>query len=117
MPALFAFFSAKLTQFEQQRKQPEAPLFEQIGQLRVENDWLKQIANQLTIDRNTLIVPTDKEFAGTQQNALLGLARSTDYYQPVDVTVENLALSFPAVSSTSSLLILLANTIVDSILT
>lgn len=46
----------------------------------------------MTIDRRTLIDPTDEEFSVAQQCALLGLARSTYYYQPVGESVENLAL-------------------------
>lgn len=46
----------------------------------------------MTIDRRTLVNPTDEEFSVAQQCALLGLARSTYYYQPVGESVENLAL-------------------------
>lgn len=42
LPSLFESASAKPTLSEQQREQIEAPLFQQIGQLKVENDWLKK---------------------------------------------------------------------------
>jgi transposase len=41
-PALFESTTAKPTFSDQQREQIEAPLFQQIGQLKVENDWLKK---------------------------------------------------------------------------
>lgn len=42
LPSLFEFASPKPALSEQQREQLEAPLFQQIGQLKVENDWLKK---------------------------------------------------------------------------
>ena len=42
LPSLFESASAKSTRSEQHREQLEAPLFQQIGQLKVENDWLKK---------------------------------------------------------------------------
>lgn len=43
----------------------------------------KKITDQLTLDRQALIDPTDKHFSIAQQCALLDLARSSYYYQPV----------------------------------
>ncbi len=76
----------------EQREQLENQLFQQIGQLKVENDWLKKIADQLTVDRRTLVAPTDETFSIAQQCTLLGLARSSYYYQPLGESAENLAL-------------------------
>jgi len=42
LPSLFESTTAKPILSEQQREQIEAPLFQQIGQLKVENDWLKK---------------------------------------------------------------------------
>lgn len=42
MPAIFESTSAKVSLSVEQREQIEAPLFQQIGQLKVENDWLKK---------------------------------------------------------------------------
>ena len=52
----------------------------------------KKIADQLTIDRRTLIDPADGQFSIAHQCDLLGLARSSYYYQPVGESAENLAL-------------------------
>lgn len=42
IPTLFESAAAKPTLTVEQREQIEAPLFQQIGQLKVENDWLKK---------------------------------------------------------------------------
>lgn len=42
VPSLFSSSTAKPQLSEQQREDIESPLFQQIGQLKVENDWLKK---------------------------------------------------------------------------
>lgn len=42
LPSLFETATSKATLSAEQREQLEAPLFQQIGQLKVENDWLKK---------------------------------------------------------------------------
>jgi transposase-like protein len=42
MPTLFESGATKSALTAEQREQIEAPLFQQIGQLKVENDWLKK---------------------------------------------------------------------------
>ena len=42
LPSLFETAASKTTLSVEQREQLEAPLFQQIGQLKVENDWLKK---------------------------------------------------------------------------
>ena len=42
MPSLFDAGTSKPTLSAEQREQLEAPLFQQIGQLKVENDFLKK---------------------------------------------------------------------------
>ena len=42
MPSLFESPTSKPTLNTEQREQIENPLFQQIGQLKVENDWLKK---------------------------------------------------------------------------
>jgi putative transposase len=46
----------------------------------------------LIVDRRVLIDPADWQFSIAQQCALLGLARSSYYYQPAGESAENLAL-------------------------
>jgi len=42
IPSIFESPSTKPTLNIEQREQIESPLFQQIGQLKVENDWLKK---------------------------------------------------------------------------
>ena len=42
IPTLFESATSKPSLSVEQREQIEAPLFQQIGQLKVENDWLKK---------------------------------------------------------------------------
>ena len=42
MPTLFESPAAKPSFTTEQKEQLEGPLFQQIGQLKVENDWLKK---------------------------------------------------------------------------
>jgi transposase-like protein len=42
LPTLFESGATKSVLTAEQREQIEAPLFQQIGQLKVENDWLKK---------------------------------------------------------------------------
>ena len=76
----------------QDREEIEAPLFQQICQLKVENDYLKKITDELVGDRRRLINPPHPQLNICQQCQLLDLARSTYYYQSVGESAENLAL-------------------------
>lgn len=42
MPTIFESGTSKPALTTEQREQIESPLFQQIGQLKVENDWLKK---------------------------------------------------------------------------
>lgn len=42
IPGIFETATSKSTLSTEQREQIENPLFQQIGQLKVENDWLKK---------------------------------------------------------------------------
>ena len=42
IPSIFESISTKPKLTVEQREQIESPLFQQIGQLKVENDWLKK---------------------------------------------------------------------------
>lgn len=46
----------------------------------------------MTLDRRSLVEQADPDFSVAQQCALLGLARSSYYYQPLGESAENLAL-------------------------
>lgn len=76
----------------QEREEIEAPLFQQIGQLKVENDYLKKITDQLVGDWRSLIDPTHSQLSIARQCELLGVSRSTYYSQPIRKSVDNLVL-------------------------
>lgn len=102
LPTLFDSPTAKPTLSKQQREEIEEPLFQQIGKLKAAaarsktTGWAppaqKKITSELIADRRVLIDPADGQFSIAQQCALLGLARSSYYYQPVGESAENLAL-------------------------
>ena len=92
MPTAFEPGIGKPTLSVEQREQIEAPLFQQIGQLKVENDFHKKITDELSNDRRKLIEPGYAHLSISQQCDLLGIPRSCFYYHPVGKSARNLAL-------------------------
>ena len=60
-----------------------AALYQQIGQLKVELDWLKKKWALSVEGKRELIEPGHPQLSLRRQCALLGLARWSWYYQPV----------------------------------
>jgi putative transposase len=70
-----------------------AALYEQIGRLQVELDWLKKKhLNYTAAQLRQRIDPEDSRLSVRRQCDLLGLPRSTLYYRPVPESAANLAL-------------------------
>lgn len=69
-----------------------ASLYQQIGQLKVQVDWLEKNQRHSVETKRALIEPTHPQLSIVQQCELLGLARSTYYYAPVPESEENLHL-------------------------
>jgi putative transposase len=69
-----------------------ANLYEQIGRLNVQLDWLKKNLTESTAALRAMIEPEDANLSVRQQCELLGLARSTLYYQPLQASAKNLVL-------------------------
>jgi len=70
---------------EQERKDREAleeELYKQIGQLKVEVDWLKKTPGLSIEQKREMIEFGLESIPVVRQCELLGLARSTLYYQP-----------------------------------
>src|SRR6201997_2492107 len=67
-------------------------LFEQIGRLKMELEWLKTKSDHSPELLRTLIEPTNPDLSVRRQCQLLGLSRSSLYYQPVPETEDNLRL-------------------------
>ncbi len=67
-------------------------LYQQIGQLQVELDWLKKNQEWDSLQKRLLIEPANKQISIGRQCELLGLSRSTYYYEPCPESEENLEL-------------------------
>ncbi len=67
-------------------------LHRKIGQLNMELDWVKKKAASSAAERRRLVDPSYKELSVCRQCELIGLPRSTWYYQPATESPENLAL-------------------------
>ena len=63
-----------------------APLYEEIGRLKVELDWLKKKLTLDVGDKRLLIDSDNDQISIRRQCELLGLSRSTLYYQAKPVT-------------------------------
>jgi putative transposase len=70
----------------------KAELFEQIGRLKMELEWLKKKSERSPERLRPLIEAEHAELSVRRQCALLGLSRSSLYYQPAAETAENLRL-------------------------
>lgn len=85
-------FSNRREKREQDHEALQAQLYQQIGQLKVELDWLKKNLD-LSIDaKRELIEPDHPRISMARQCELLGLPRSTYYYQSHGESPENLRL-------------------------
>jgi len=69
-----------------------AGLYQQIGQLTVELDWLKKKLPDSTTELRALIDENHRKVSIARQCELLGLLRSTCYYRGAGESAENLAL-------------------------
>jgi putative transposase len=79
LEALPEVFSARRTQVAANDEQLKACLYEHIGQLQVELDWLKKSAFSLEFKRQ-LVEPDHPQISIRRQCQLLGLNRCGLYY-------------------------------------
>ena len=70
----------------------ESELFEQIGRLKMEIDWLKKKASASTKKRRGMVGLNCSDISITRQCELVGLPRSTYYFQPQAESEHNLKL-------------------------
>ncbi|MHB1162250.1 MAG: IS3 family transposase [Chloroflexota bacterium] len=90
LPGLFASKRSREAKSEEELK---ASLYQQIGQLKVELDWLKKKAGVLPAEAKRSLIELGHEgLSLARQCELVGLARSSLYYQPRGVSEENLLL-------------------------
>ena len=83
--------------FRDGRKRPrvadhEAELYEQIGRLKMELEWLKKKLSRLTDRLRGLVEPGHGRLSIQRRCGLLGLSRSTFYYRLAQESEENLML-------------------------
>jgi len=67
-------------------------LYEEIGRLKVELDWLKKKLACSTEDLRALVDPSHADISVRRQCQLLGVNRASLYYQPLGESQENLRL-------------------------
>ncbi len=67
-------------------------LYKQIGQLTVENDWLKKRLRESVADRRILIDKKHPEISITRQCELLQISKGSLYYKPKPVDSYTLIL-------------------------
>ena len=85
-------FSAKRVRQEKDDEDVKAQLYQQIGQLKVELDWLKKKSECSTAEKRKLIEFENKQISLVRQCELLGLSRASLYYKACSESVENLQL-------------------------
>lgn len=85
-------FSRKVNDEKEQWKQREAQLFQQIGQLQYELEWLKKRQTLSIDEKRALIDPLGEKLSISAQCELLGLARSTLYYHSHGESEENVKI-------------------------
>ncbi|MBA2392992.1 MAG: IS3 family transposase [Ktedonobacteraceae bacterium] len=70
-----------------------ASLYQQIGQLKVETDFLKKKSREIRVEHKRLLIePDHPQLSIVRQCELLGLARSSYYYQSMPESEEDLLL-------------------------
>lgn len=85
-------FSTRRCDQTQQDEALIASLYQQIGQLKVQVDWLEKNQNHSIEVKRALVEPGNPELSIMQQCELLGLARSSYYYQPASTCDVDLQL-------------------------
>lgn len=85
-------FSTGNKQDQRQQEEEEAALYEQIGRLKVELEWLKKKLPKSTEAKRKLIELGHAEISLRRQCELLDLNRSSWYYEPAGESEFNLHL-------------------------
>src|SRR3989337_2156243 len=83
LKGLLDLFSDRQKRKEQDNETLIAELYRQIGQQKVDLDWLKKNLELSHRDKVSLIENTNIEISISHQAELLGISRSSIYYKPV----------------------------------
>ena len=85
-------FSSRRGSKNKEEEALKAALYQQVGQLKVELDWLKKKWALPIAEKRRLLEPGHPRLSLRRQFTLLGWARSSFYYQPVPDRAEELQL-------------------------
>jgi putative transposase len=85
-------FSQRRQKGAQQEEALKDALYQQIGQLKVELDWLKKKLSEHVEEKRLLIEPVHESISIARQCELIELARSSYYFQGAGESAENLQL-------------------------
>ncbi len=85
-------FSSKGSEKNKNEEALIASLYQQIGQLKVELDFVKKNLSGFPDVKRAWIEPNHPQISISRQGELPDLARSSYYYQPVGVSEEDLLL-------------------------
>ncbi|MGB4872301.1 MAG: IS3 family transposase [Candidatus Promineifilaceae bacterium] len=87
-----AVFHNNQARQEAEQARRETELYEQIGRLKMEVEWLKKKLLTDVAEKRLLVEPGHPELSIRRQCELLGLNRSSYYYEPTSESEENLAV-------------------------
>ena len=87
-----SIFSKKRAKFEQEKEELEAELYRQIGQLKVELEWLKKNLSCSANKLRGLIEPMNPKLPISRQCELIGLPLSSYSYEAEEESEYNLLL-------------------------
>lgn len=90
MPELVERGACKRQSDEAQAREDE--LYQEIGKLKMELEWLKKNLPASTSERCRMIDSNDPKLSIRRQCELLGISRSSYYHEPAGESAENLAL-------------------------
>jgi len=82
-------FSSGKKHHQEKSEELETELYKQIGQLKVELDWLKKNLRYSAEEKRSLMERTNNRITIHRQCDLIGLARSSYYYSPTRTDKEN----------------------------
>ena len=85
-------FSSRAVREQRQQDAADAELFEQIGRLKMELEWLTKKLPGTVEAMRSMIEPFHEQISIRRQRDLVGLNRSTLYHQPVGESESNLHL-------------------------
>jgi len=89
LESLPTIFSRRRQNEQQDQEELTSQLYQQIGRLKVELDWLKKNLDLTVEQKRKAVEPNNKKIPVYRQCELLGLNRSSLYYQPTGETEYN----------------------------